>query len=260
MPKPPTTPSRSAALYARVSSAEQVDGHSLDFQLEDMRKAARHDGFDVAEVYRDEGFSAKTDRRPEFQRMIADAKAGCFSRIYVWKFDRFARNREDSAIYKGLLRRNGVQVVSVKEPTDGESPASGLMEGVLEVVAEWYSADLKQKMSRAKRARADAGLYNGDVPFGYAKACGHERCTIKTCDNNIPVPRTDEAAVVLTAFDRYAAGHTSMKDIADFINTLGFKTRNKRKKSEYGVTGPRPFSKDSVRDMLTSPFYSGKLT
>src|SRR5205807_9615524 len=112
---------RLAACYARVSSAEQVEGRSLDFQLQDMMEAAERDGFHVVDVYRDEGFSAKTDNRPEFQRMIADAQAGRFSRIFVWKFDRFARNREDSAIYKGLLRRAGVQVVSVKEPTDGES-------------------------------------------------------------------------------------------------------------------------------------------
>lgn len=250
---------KQAALYARVSSAEQVDGHSLDFQIADMKAAAKRDGFAVASVYRDEGVSAKSDRRPEFQRMIAEAKAGRFQRIYVWKFDRFARNREDSAIYKGLLRRSGVQVVSVKEPTDPDSPSSVILEGVLDVMAEWYSADLKQKMGRAKRHRADNGLYNGDLPFGYSKACGHERCTVKDCSNNMPVPVRAEAQAVREAFTRYGDGRASFAEIAEGINALGFKTRNKRKSTAYGLTGPRPFTKDSVRDMISNPFYAGRV-
>lgn len=218
--------SRRAALYARVSSAEQVEGHSLDFQLQDMKQAAQRDGFDVVEVYRDEGFSAKTDKRPEFQRMIADAKAGRFSRIYVWKFDRFARNREDSVIYKGLLRRSSVQVVSVKEPTDGDSPASVRLEGMLEVVAD-------------------------------RKSCGHDRCTVKNCTDNLPVPVPEEAAIVRLMFEQYAAGQSSFRDIADAVNARGFLTRNKRKSSIFGLVGPRPFTDDSVRDIVTNPFYKG---
>lgn len=249
--------SRRAALYARVSSAEQVEGHSLDFQLQDMKLAAQRDGFEVAAEYRDEGFSAKTDKRPEFQRMIADAKAGRFVRIYVWKFDRFARNREDSAIYKGLLRRSGVQVVSVKEPTDGESPASVMLEGMLEVVAEWYSADLRQKMTRAKRQRADLGLYNGDIPFGYRKSCGHHRCTVKNCAAGAPVPVAEEAAAVRSMYEQYATGQASFRDIADAVNAKGFRTRNKRKSNIFGLVGPRPFTDDSVRDIVTNPFYKG---
>ena len=248
------------ALYARVSSAEQVDGHSLDFQVKDMREAAGRDGFTVVEVFRDEGVSAKTDKRPEFQRMIADAKARRFVRIYVWKFDRFARNVHDAVVHKTLLKSVGVELVSVKEPlSDPQSPASELLQLVMDGVAQWYSSDLTQKMRRAKQARAESGRYDGDLPFGYVKACGHRRCTLKDCTDNLPVACSEEASVVLTIFDRYSTGNQSMREIADFVNTLGFQTRNKRKKSEHGVVGPRPFTKDSIRDVLTNAFYLGKI-
>src|SRR4051812_8113874 len=102
-----------AAIYVRVSDESQVEGHSLDFQLQDCEAQACADGFgvDPVSIYRDEGFSAKSDARPEFQRMIADAKRHQFDRVYVWKWDRFARNREDAVVYKGLLRRAGIDLI-----------------------------------------------------------------------------------------------------------------------------------------------------
>src|SRR5688500_14257443 len=108
-----------AAIYIRVSDESQIEGHSLDFQLNDCQAMATRDGFSVSEqhIYRDEGISAKTALdRPSFQRMIVDAKSTPkpFERIYVWKLDRFARNREDAVVYKSLLRRAEVALISVK--------------------------------------------------------------------------------------------------------------------------------------------------
>jgi len=158
-----------AAIYVRVSDESQVEGHSLDFQLEDCLRQAVLDGFGVApeRVYRDEGFSAKTAARPEFKRMVADAKERVFDRLYVWKWDRFARNREDAVTYKALLRKSGIELISIKEQFDTDTPAGALLEGVMEVVAEWYSADLRQKVARSRQHRLSLGLANGSPPFGY---------------------------------------------------------------------------------------------
>ena len=82
------------ALYSRVSSREQTEGYSLDAQLEAMREYAQSDGYGVAAEYVDGGYTGRSDNRPQFKRMIADAQAGLFDVVIVHKLDRFARSRE----------------------------------------------------------------------------------------------------------------------------------------------------------------------
>ena len=234
------------ALYARVSSQEQVEGFSLDAQLKAMREFALHKGWETAGEYTDAGFSARTDDRPEFKRLIADAKAKRFDVIVVHKFDRFSRRREDAVTYKAVLKRIGVQVYSVTEPVEPESPSSVILEGMLEVIAEWYSVNLSQETSKGKRERAFQGLYNGDIPFGYVKG-----------DDGIPVIVAGEVEAIRKAFESYASGRFGFRQIAEIMNSLGFKTRNKRKTATHGVVGPRPFTSDSTRDIIGNPFYVG---
>ena len=156
-----------AALYARVSTNEQVRGYSMDGQLENTRTHAEQRDWEVVEEYVDPGYSARTDERPAFKKMIHDGKAGAFDVIVVLKSDRFARNRAHAAMYKQLLREVGVRVVSVTEPVEEGTPAGVILEGMNEVIAEWYSVDLSAKVTDAKRRRAEGGLWNGPVPFGY---------------------------------------------------------------------------------------------
>ena len=111
--------------------------------------------------------SAKTDNRPEFQRMIKESAKGLFDAIIVWKLDRFARNRYDSAHYKATLRKNGVKVISATEViSDG---AEGIiLESVLEGYAEYYSAELSEKVKRGMTDNALKCQFNGGgVPVGY---------------------------------------------------------------------------------------------
>jgi site-specific DNA recombinase len=123
-----------AALYAGVSSQGQVDGLSLDAQMKAMRGFAAQKGWDIASEYTDAGFSARSDDRPEFQRLIADAKARRFDVILVHKFDRFSRRRQDAVTYKALLKRIGIRVCSLTEQVEPESASSVILEGILEVV------------------------------------------------------------------------------------------------------------------------------
>ena len=142
-----------AVIYARYSSENQRE-ESIEGQLRECYEFARKNDISVVGEYIDRAFSAKTDRRPDFQRMIKDSTKRSFNLVIVWKLDRFARNRYDSAHYKTLLKKNGVKVMSATERiSDG---AEGiLLESVLEGMAEYYSADLAEKVTRFGAHLAD---------------------------------------------------------------------------------------------------------
>lgn len=155
-----------AVIYARYSSDNQREA-SIEGQLRECMEFATYNDIQVIDNYIDRAMSAKTDNRPEFQRMIKDSYKHAFDCIIVWKLDRFARNRYDSAHYKTILKKNGVKVISAKE-TIAEGSEGILLESVLEGMAEFYSAELAEKVTRGLKENALKGLYNGgSVPFGY---------------------------------------------------------------------------------------------
>ncbi len=119
-----------AVIYARYSSDNQRE-ESIDGQLRECMEYAKFNGIDVVNSYIDRALSAKTDNRPNFQRMIKDSYKDLFDVVLVWKLDRFARNRYDSAHYKTILKRNGVRVLSAKE-TISEGAEGILLESMLE--------------------------------------------------------------------------------------------------------------------------------
>ena len=127
-------------IYARYSSDNQCE-ESIEGQLCECKAFAEKNDIQIVGTYIDRAFSAKTDNRPDFQKMIKGSASKKFELIIVWKFDRFARGRYDSAHYKAALRKNGVKVVSVTEKISEESEGI-LMEAVLEGMAEYYSAKL----------------------------------------------------------------------------------------------------------------------
>ena len=144
------------ALYARYSIREQDGSSTIESQLRECRTYARQHGLTVVEdaVFVDrarEGTS--TEQRDAFRAMIAAAQRTprSFDAILVWKFSRFARNREDSAIYKGLLRRRGVEVISVSEPVDRHSATGILSEGLIELIGQFYSARLAEEVRQKER-------------------------------------------------------------------------------------------------------------
>ena len=102
-----------AVIYARYSSDNQRE-ESIEGQLRECMEYCKKNGMVVVKEYIDRAFSAKTDHRPDFQRIIKDSAKGLFEVVVVWKLDRFARNRYDSAHYKAALKKNGVRVVSAQ--------------------------------------------------------------------------------------------------------------------------------------------------
>ena len=154
-----------AAIYARVSSEAQDTTLSILAQLRALREYAERHGYEVVREFVDEAESGRTAARLAFREMIAFArtKQPPFEAILVWKLNRFARSRADSITYKTLLRNKGIEVISINEPMDN-SPTGRLLEGIIESIDEFYSANLGQDIKRGMRENASRGFFNGSRP------------------------------------------------------------------------------------------------
>lgn len=148
-----------AVIYARYSSDNQRE-ESIEGQLRECKEYADQNGITVVRTYIDRALSAKTDSRPQFQQMIHDSATHTFEAVLVWKLDRFSRNRYDSAHYKRILKNNRVHVVSVTEPISN-TPEGIMLESLLEGMAEYYSAELAEKVSRGHKENALKAKFNG---------------------------------------------------------------------------------------------------
>ena len=198
-------------IYARYSSDNQRE-ESIEGQLRDCKAFASKNEIQILGTYIDRAMSAKTDNRPDFQRMIKDSAKGMFDVIIVWKLDRFARNRFDAAYYKNILKKNKVKVISATE-TISDTPEGILMESLLEGYAEYYSAELAQKVTRGMTDNALKGKYNGGtLPVGY---------TIDS-DQRFQIDPL-VAPLIVQAFERYASGD-SMLTVTNFLNNSGVRT------------------------------------
>lgn len=201
-----------AVIYARYSSDNQRE-ESIEGQLRECKAFAEANGMIIVGTYIDRALSAKTDNRPDFQRMIKESSNGAFELAIVWKLDRFARNRYDSAHYKSVLQKNGVKVVSATEKISQTSEGI-LLESLLEGMAEYYSAELSEKVTRGLTENALKCKYNGGtLPIGYS-----------TDENQHFVIDPLTAPVVLDAFKHYAEGST-MRQITDELNLKGIRTK-----------------------------------
>ena len=155
-----------AVIYARYSSDNQRE-ESIEGQIRECTAYAEKNDITVVKHYIDRAISAKTDNRPQFQQMIRDSERKLFDMVLVWKLDRFARNRYDSARYKTQLKKNGVKLMSATEIIS-DGPEGIILESVLEGYAEYYSADLSEKVIRGMTENALKGKFTGGaVPVGY---------------------------------------------------------------------------------------------
>ena len=224
-----------AVIYARYSSDNQRE-ESIEGQIRECTAYAEKNGITIVKHYIDRAISAKTDNRPEFQQMIKDSDRKLFDIVLVWKLDRFARNRYDSARYKTQLKKNGVKLMSATEIIS-EGPEGIILESVLEGYAEYYSADLAEKVVRGQTENVLKGRCNGGRgTFGY------------TLDSERKFhidPLT--SPFVLESFKKYNEGST-MKEIRDWLNENGIKNP---------VGGA--FTYNSVEHMLKNRRYIGEL-
>lgn len=232
---------KNAAAYIRVSTDDQTE-YSPDAQLNALKKyAAEHNMILLQNnIYADEGISGrKADKRPAFMKMIADAKSKehPFDVILVHKFDRFARSREDSIVFKNLLKRDcGVSVVSITESIDdGGSGMGMLIEAISEAYAEFYSVNLSKEVKKGMTEKAKRGGLQSTPSFGY------------TVENHKLVPHPAEAPIIKEIYRRFLAG-TGMYEIARDLNSRGIRTHR-----------GSAFENRTIEYILRNPVYIGKL-
>ena len=199
-------------LYCRYSSDNQRE-ESIEGQLRECKNYCERNGMTVIKSYIDRALSAKSDRRPDFQSLIRDSEKRLFEAVVVWKLDRFSRNRYDSAYYKRILRKNGVRVISATEPISGDATGI-LLESMLEGYAEFYSAELSEKIRRGQTENALKCKYNG-----VGLAVGYQ------IDNEQHF-QIDEtvAPIIQEAFQRYADGGT-VNDVTKWLNDKNLKNK-----------------------------------
>ena len=205
------------AAYIRVSD-ERQDEYSPDSQLKKIREHAAKEGYMIPDeyVFYDDGISGKSTRkRDDFNRMIAIAKEKThpFDVIYVWKFSRFARNQEESMVYKNLLRKRGVNVVSVSEPIP-EGHFGSLIERIIEWTDEYYLVNLGAEVTRGMTEKVTRGEPTCAPPFGY----------IMRDKQYYPDDQYGTADIVREIFDRYANGE-KQRVIAVSLGERGVRTK-----------------------------------
>lgn len=221
------------AVYARYSSDRQNED-SIEAQLRAIRKYCHDNGYLIVEEYIDEAYSATNDRRPAFQKMIADAKLRRFDLVVVHKLDRFSRNQYQSAKYKHLLKKCGIKRLSVLEPMLDGSPESVIVEPLLEGMAEYYSLNLAREVRKGQKEKAlKASFLGGVPPLGY------------DIENKKFVINKYEAEAVQLIFYMYVRRY-SYPQIVSALNQLGKLTKKKR-----------PFRYNSLNAILRNERYTG---
>lgn len=225
---------KKAIIYARYSSERQTE-QSIEGQLRTCYEFAEHEQIEVTGEYIDRAISGTTDHRPQFQRMISDCKHLDIDYVIVYKLDRFARNRYDSAIYKAKLKQHGIRLLSAMEKIT-DSPEGIIMEGLLEAMNEYYSAELSQKIKRGMRENVIKGkTTGGNVALGYRIGA----------DKRFEVVE-EQAAIVRKIFTMYAEG-SSFAEIITELNSAGLKTSR-----------GNPYNKNSISRILSNERYVGR--
>lgn len=221
-------------LYLRYSSSSQTE-QSIEGQDHVCTKYCEQQGYEIVGRYIDRALSASkdTDKRVQFQKMIKDAEKQKFQGIVVYKLDRFARNRYDSATYKARLKKNRVRVISATESIS-DNPEGVLLESVLEGMAEFYSLELAQKVTRGMHESAlKCNVCGGSTPIGYK------------VENKKYVIDEAGAQIVREAFQLYNEGKP-IREICRIFSAKGYRT----------ATGAE-FNKNSFTVLLSNERYTG---
>ena len=222
-----------AVAYARYSSDLQSK-ESIVAQLRAIHTYAYKNGIEIVHEYVDEAFSATTDQRPAFQKMLSEIRQIKPQLVLVHKFDRFARNRYDSAIHKRDIQRAGARLIAVDQPIE-DSPEGIILEGLLESMNEYYSKNLGREVMKRLKENAYKAQYNGgNVPLGYDVDQGKHY-----------IINEAEAETVRLIFRLFNQG-VAYTNIIRQLNELGLTTKR-----------GQPFGKNSIHDLLRNEKYCG---
>ncbi len=222
-----------AVIYARYSSDSQRE-ESIEDQVKSCKQYAKRNKLDIVKIYSDKALTGTSDKRPNFQQMIKDSSESTWERIICYKTDRFARSRADATKYKQILRKNGVKVVYA-EMTIPIGPEGIILEGVMESIDEWYSANLSQNVKRGMMGNAEKCRTNGVTLFGYKKSK----------DDTYEIDEYN--AVAVRKMFQMVLDNLTDREIVEWLNINGYK-------NTYG----RPFDKNAVNRMTKNRKYIGE--
>jgi len=224
-----------AVIYARYSAGANQTDQSIEGQLRVCKQYIENKGLSYTGHYADRHISGKTDKRPEFQRMISDAESGSFDVLVVYSTDRFSRNKYDSAIYKKRLAELGIKIYYAAENIP-DGPEGVLMESLMEGWAQYYSEELSRKIKR--------GMHESEMKAKYLGGFGWPPGYRITPERDFEI---DEAAAphVVEVYKMYLAGRT-YADISRYLCRNGIKTR-----------AGNIYSTGAVKRLLTNKLYIG---
>jgi site-specific DNA recombinase len=253
--QPAPEPTKTAVVYARVSTNEQAerdgepDGYSIPAQRDAGRRKAESLSATVVEVYVDRGESARSADRPALQRMLQRLAADPVDYVIVHKLDRLARNRSDDVAITAAIAATGAQLVSVTENID-ETPGGILLHGIMSSIAEFYSRNLAAEVLKGTLEKVRAGGTPGQAPIGYRNVRrmvgGYETRTVEV--------DTERELLVAWAFTAYATGAWSLNSLAEELERRGLTFRATAKLPERPVTAKR------LHGVLRNRYYLGIVT
>ena len=231
--------------YYRYSGGSGQTEQSIEGQRRDCENYAKLHGLTIVHEYIDRHISGKTDDRAAFQQMMNDGDKGAFDMVICWKTDRFARNRYDSAVYKKRLRDNGIEILYAAE-SNVEGAEGIIIEGLMEALAEYYSAELAEKMRRGMRESALKGQ-----AINRCRSLG-----LTTDENKKYVIDEKTAPTVRFIFEHYAAGESSTS-IVEQLNAKGLRTSQGNLFNKCSI--PRIIQNEMYRGVYTSKAYNVRI-
>lgn len=225
-----------AVIYARYSSDNQTD-ESIEAQILACEKYIAEHSMICVDIYKDKALTGTNTNRPDFKRMLEDAKRNKFDFVIVHKYDRFARNEIDHGVAEEKLNQYDVKLISVKEPIE-DNPVGQLMKSIIKSMNQYYSANLSEEVMKTMVIKASRGLHlGGKAPLGY-NVVGPER-EKKYEINEI------EANAVRLIFKMYSDGE-GYSSIIDKLNQHGYRTKK-----------GSSFKKNSISEILRNEKYTG---
>ena len=229
-------------IYTRVSTAAQVDGYSLDAQLEALRSYAEYRDLEICNEYCDAGVSGgSVSGRQSFQKMMSDVveQRDNISFVLVFKLSRFGRNCADVLKYMQLLQDYGVDLVSVNESIDSSTQSGKLMLTIMAAVCEMEKENIRSQFMAGKLCKViNGGWHGGPVPYGY-----------RSVNKELAVEK-NEAEIIQLIFNLYAEDNASLRSVCRYLDEHGYERIYRGKRVH--------FNDRFIADLLDNPVYCGK--
>lgn len=196
---------KKAVIYARYSCEKQTE-QSIEGQMRVCYDFALRNDIQIVGEYIDRAQSGTNDKRTQFKRMMSDSMRQLWDYIIVYKLDRFSRNKYEMAVHRKTLRDNNIKIISAMENIP-DTPEGIILESLLEGMAEYYSAELSQKVKRGMKENRLKGFFTGGpIMFGY-----------KIVDKKV-VACPEEAHIVIKIFEDYLNGKPVTQIVEDLNN------------------------------------------